>query len=81
MILFCWVVEQPENEGRAGKGSASVSILRFWSHRDQSPERERVGNVVFLPGEPLRVFLDIVVGEVAGVLSGDLEADDLFDWV
>ncbi len=79
-ILFCWVVEQPGNEGEAGKGSASVSILRFWSHRGQSPKRGS-RDVVFLSGEPLGVFFDIVVGEVAGMLSSDLEADGLFDWV
>ena len=79
-ILFRWVVEQPENEGEAGKGNASVSILRFGLIEVKVP-REGVGDVVFLSGEPLGVFFDIVVGEVAGVLSSDLEADGLFDWV
>ncbi len=75
-ILFCWAVVQPESEGGAGRGNASI---RFWLF--PKIPRESVSNIIFLFQEPLQVFLDIVVDEKAGVFPCNFEAYGCFDWV
>jgi hypothetical protein len=73
-ILFLWAVVQSESEGEAERGNASV---RFWLVRiaEIKIPRESIDNGILLPQKPLRIFLDVVVDEKAGMPPCNFKMD------